>query len=176
MAESAALAAPTPPVEGRTRLVFVVGDPIAQVKAPTLLNSRFARDGMDLVALPLHVAPADLPAALAGLRAMRNVVGFAVTVPHKEAVLPLLDDATPAARQVGAANLVRISAPGRRMTGDAADGVGFINGLRSQGHSVSGRSVLLVGAGGAAAQIAFAVAAAGAAHLVVSNRSPGKAE
>ena len=164
---------PAPVVTGTTQVLFVLGDPIAQVKAPALLNRLFRQQGTDAVVVPLHVDAAGLGPALDGLRTLRNLGGVVATVPHKIPVLPLMDALTEAAAQVGAVNVIR--RVDGRWEGSALDGSGFVEGLRREGHAVAGRSVLLAGAGGAASQIAFAVAKAGAAVLAISNRNAARA-
>ena len=106
---------------------------------------------------PFHVSPESLPAFIGGLRTLRNLAGFTVTMPHKQAIIPLLDDVSQRVHRCGAANLIRRDADGR-LSGDIADGVGFIAGLRNSGISLTGRNVGLAGAGGAGIAIAWALA------------------
>ncbi|HYD31103.1 MAG TPA: shikimate dehydrogenase [Azospirillaceae bacterium] len=164
-----------PEITGATRLVGIVADPIAHVRTPQSLNRLFAVRGIDAVMVPMHVPSAYLASWFAGLRRIGNLDGIVATVPHKEAIAALCDDLGPEARLVGAANVVR-RAPDGRMIGEMFDGRGFVGGLRSQGIDPAGHRVLLIGAGGAAAAIAFALAAAGVAHLTIANRTAVKAE
>lgn len=161
-----------PVICGRTRLVGVMADPVAQARAPGLGNALLAQRGSDAVLVPLHVA--DLPTAVAGLRAVRNLAGTMVSMPHRQAILPLLDALTPEARLVGAVNVVRREADGR-LTGHVLDGEGFVGGLLRAGHAVRGKHCLLVGAGGAASAIAYALARHGCASLTLFNRTRAKA-
>ncbi len=94
-------------------------------------------------------------------------------MPHKTAIVALLDELTPEARQVGAVNVVR-RAPDGRLHGTILDGEGFVAGLASARHRVDGSACLLMGAGGAAAAIAFALAAHGCRELTVANRTAAK--
>jgi shikimate dehydrogenase len=126
------------------------------------------------VLVPLHVSAAALGEVVAGLRQLQNFAGAIVSMPHKAAMAPLLDELTPEARLVGAVNVVRRAAEGR-LAGTVLDGEGFVAGLRSTGHDVAGASCLLVGAGGAAAAIAFALARHGCASLAIANRTGTKA-
>jgi len=98
-------------------------------------------------------------------------LGAFVSMPHKAAIVPLLDELTPEARLVGAVNVVRRAADGR-LIGTVLDSEGFVAGLRSAGHEVAGASYLLMGAGGAAAAIAFALAAHGCASLTIDQEPP----
>jgi shikimate dehydrogenase len=163
-------------ISGRTALLAIIGDPIAQVRAPLMINSALLERGRaeDAVMVPMHVRPHDLAGAIAGLRAIRNFRGAIITMPHKVAILPLLDELTPEAKQVGACNVFRVD-PSGRLIGTMFDGEGFVAGLRKAGHEVTGRRVLLLGAGGAAAGIAFALGKHGAAGLTVHNRTQARA-
>lgn len=162
-------------ISGKTRLYGIIADPISHVRAPTLFNPKLAAAGIDAVVVPLHVAPADLPALFAGLRALRNFDGLFVTVPHKTAAAALCDALDDEARMTRAVNAIRRGADGA-MRGAMFDGAGFVAGLRADGIEPSGLPAHLVGAGGAAVAIAFALTRAGVARLGLSNRSRAKAE
>lgn len=161
-------------VTGATRLFGILGDPVAVVRSPAWWNDLFVRRGRDAVFVPLQVRAADLPRAWAGLRAIGNLDGLVLTMPHKQAVLPLLDALGPAARLVGAANTVR-RLPDGRWEGDMFDGEGFVAGLRARGIAPEGRRVRQKGCGGAGRAIAFALARAGVAALVLEDAVPGRA-
>lgn len=160
-------------IKGTTRLFAIVADPIAHVKTPEVVNAILARTGRDGVLVPLHVAPADLAQAFGAFRAIRNLDGWIVTVPHKTAALALCDEVDPAAESIGAVNCIRREADGR-LVGAMLDGAGFVDGLRRQGIEPKDKSVFLAGAGGAASAIAFALAEAGVARLAIGNRSAAK--
>lgn len=161
-------------ITGDTRLYAILADPIGHVKAPQSLNRLFEERGMNAVMIPMHVDAQHLHLAVAGLRALRNLDGFVVTVPHKSAIVALCDELTPAAARVGAVNVVRRSLDGR-LHGDILDGRGFVAGLMTQGIDPAGMSVYLAGAGGAANAIAFALAEAGVRRLTIANRTRAKA-
>ena len=163
-------------ISGRTRLLGVIADPVVQARSPAMANARLAERGRagEFVLVPLQVPAGSLGAALAGLRGVENFAGAIVSMPHKTAIAPLLDALTPEARRVGAVNVIRRE-PGGRLVGTALDGEGFVAGLASRGHRVAGRSCLLVGAGGAAAAIAFALAQHGVRSLEIANRTAAKA-
>ena len=163
-----------PGITGRTRIFAILGDPVAHVRTPETFNALAATRGCDAAMVPIQVPAADLPAVVAGLRAMANLGGFIVTVPHKTAIVPLLDTLSEAARRVGAVNAVRRE-PDGTLAGEILDGVGFVAGLRAAGHEPRDRSVYLAGAGGAACAIAFALADAGAARLTIFNRTAERA-
>lgn len=145
------------PITGDTRLHVIIGDPIAQVGSPGLFNPAFRKRGARAVLVPAHVTPGDLAAAIAGLRLIGNLDGIVVTVPHKIAVMNLIDEIRPSGRRIGAVNAIRRTADGR-LVGDNFDGKGCIRALADDGRSVAGRQVLLVGAGGAGRAVAHAVA------------------
>ncbi|TVQ30717.1 MAG: shikimate dehydrogenase [Geminicoccaceae bacterium] len=162
------------PITGRTRLYGVIADPIAQVRACEVFNPRFEALGVDAVLVPFHVHPGELPRALDGFRALANLGGVLVTIPHKEAVLDLVDEVGAHAQLIGAANIFRRESDGR-LTAENFDGLGFVAGLRAHGHAPEGKRALLVGAGGAAKAIAFALAEARVGELVIANRTAAKA-
>lgn len=162
-------------ITGTTRLFGVIADPIEHVRACEVFNPRFAERGVDAVLVPFHVRPADLARALDGFRALPNLGGVLVTIPHKEAILPLVDAVGPQATRVGAGNVVRRTADGR-LEAENFDGLGFVAGLEAEGHAPRGRDVLLVGAGGAGKAVAYALAEAGVRRLVVANRNAERAE
>jgi shikimate dehydrogenase len=162
-------------ITGRTRLFGVIADPIGHVRACEAFNPRFAERGIDAVLVPLHVRANDLRAALDGFRALANLGGVLVTIPHKEAILELVDAVGPQAARVGAGNVIRRLRDGR-LEAENFDGLGFVAGLAAAGHAPAGRDVLLVGAGGAGKAIAFALAEAGVRRLVVANRNAARAE
>jgi shikimate dehydrogenase len=166
---------PRPSLTGRTDLLGIIGDPVVQARTPALANAALAARGIDAVLAPLRVRAGALGAVVAGLRAIETFRGAVVTMPHKTAMMALLDDATPEARQVGACNVIRRTPEGR-IVGTMLDGEGFVAGLRAAGHDVAGKRVYLAGAGGAAAGIAFALARHGAAALHVRNRTRAKAD
>ncbi|MFC8868234.1 shikimate dehydrogenase family protein [Streptomyces sp. NPDC057148] len=148
-------------ISGTTRLYAVLGDPVAQVRAPALLNPLFARLGKDAVLVPVEVGAGQLAHAVRGLTAVRNLDGLLVTVPHKTACRELADRITEAAALSGSVNALR-RLPGGGWEGANFDGEGFVRGLRAAGHDPRGTSVCLAGAGGAGSAIAVALLRAGA--------------
>ena len=151
----------------------MIGHPVGHTLSPRMHNAAFAASGLDYVYVPMDVRPEDLPAAVSGLRAL-GFRGFNVTMPHKEAILPLLDELDEAARVAGAVNTVTVEERGLR--GTNTDGSGFVEACERSGLSFVGARVLLVGAGGAAAAIAVAVLGEGAREVRILNRSRWRAE
>ncbi len=164
----------TAAVSGATTVVGVIGDPVAHSLSPRLHNSAFGAMGLDWVSVGFAVASGSGPAALVGIRAL-GIRGLSVTMPHKEAVVALVDRLTPAALRVGAVNCV--SNDGGVLEGDNTDGAGFVASLRNEaGFDPRGRACLVIGAGGAARAVIAGLADAGASEVVVVNRSRDRAE
>ncbi|SCG75609.1 shikimate dehydrogenase family protein [Micromonospora coxensis] len=170
------MTAPThagPPISGTTRLYALLGDPIAQVRAPGLLNPVLARRGADAVLVPMRVAPGDVAPVVRALRQVANLHGILVTVPHKAAVLALADRVTARARLAGSVNALRRE-PDGAWSADTFDGDGFVRGLVEAGHDPKGLRVCVVGAGGAGSAIAVALLDAEVAELRLVDTDPGR--
>jgi len=163
------------PITGRTQVLAILGDPVTRARAPGLVNATLAMRGIDAVMVALPVSRDHLASVIGALRVVHTFRGAVVTMPHKSAIVPLLDQMTVEARQIGACNVFRRESDGK-LVGTMLDGEGFVAGLRSAGHDVPGKRVLLVGAGGAAAAIAFAMGKHGAAAVTIHNRTTAKAE
>lgn len=164
-----------PSITGSTRVFFILGDPVAQVKAPTVYNTLFQQHGIDAVLVPLKLPAAALPGFLQHGLAGHNVGGFWATIPHKAALYEALQPADPVARVAGAVNAVR-RLPDGRLEAALFDGIGFVKGLDHFGIPVAGRRVLVVGAGGGGQAVAAAIAQRGPADLAISNRGRARAE
>jgi len=161
-------------VTGETRLYVVIGDPIAQVRSTQLYNSLAAEGGHDAVFVPLQFSAESFETAVSGLRIFKNLAGIIPTIPHKARMLDMVDEARPRAQMVGAVNSIRVE-PDGRWIGEAFDGVGYVEGLKASGHDPRGKSVQLLGAGGAGASMAFALAEAGVSHLRIFDIDGDKA-
>ncbi len=161
------------PITGATRLAIVIGDPVRHSRSPQIHNAGYAALGLDWRFLAAPVASGGAPAALAAMVAL-GIEGCSVTMPHKEVVASLVDRLTPAAEALGSVNCVRRE--GSVLIGDSTDGVGFVRALEADlGRSISGATVGVIGAGGAARSIIDALGRAGAAHITVTNRTEGPA-
>ncbi|KDP84575.1 shikimate dehydrogenase [Cupriavidus sp. SK-3] len=163
-------------IDGNTQLVGIIAAPIAHVRTPQLFNASVARQGLNAVCVPFHVDAAQLQAFLAGAPAAQNLQGLVVTIPHKENVVAACGELTDTARLVGSVNAMRFDREKGHWTGGNFDGDGFVAGLRERGHSLSGKRVLQLGAGGAGKSMAYAIARENPAELVIYNRSADKAE
>lgn len=162
-------------ISGKTRLLAILGDPIRSVKSPQTWNPRLAALGHDAVLVPLHVPAAAFDEVIGPLLQLANLDGLVLTMPFKERVIPHLAAISRRARQVGAVNAAR-RGPDGRWIGDMFDGVGLVGAVRSLGVDPAGQTVGLIGAGGAGAAIAFAMADAGARSLRVMDMDGARAE
>ena len=146
----------------------LIGHPVTHSLSPAMHNASFAEEGLDFVYVCLDVAPDELPAAVRGLEALK-FRGFNVTMPHKRAMIPLVDELDEGARISGAVNTVVIEASKTR--GYNTDGGGMVMACEEAGIELSGQRVLILGAGGAAAAIAVAFSGVGVGELHIANRS-----
>lgn len=158
---------------GATRLYVIIGDPIAQVKAPAGLTREFARRGRDWIVVPLQLTAADVGAGFSVLSRGRNVDGLIATVPHKFALASHCATLSERARFLGAANVAHRNADGS-WHGDMLDGEGFADAALRGGCRMQGASALLIGAGGAGSAIALALLDRGVAKLAVDDIDPGR--
>ena len=162
-------------LSGSTRIVPIVGDPIAQVKSPAGVTSAFAEQGENAVCVPMHIAAADFSAFMQVVRLWQNCAGVIVTVPHKFAAFEACDTASDRARFLRTVNTIRRSANGR-LHGDMFDGLGFVASCGDKGCEFDGRRALLIGAGGAGTAIAHAVASAGVGLLGIADIDADRCE
>ncbi|MDL2269283.1 shikimate dehydrogenase [Desulfosarcina sp. OttesenSCG-928-A07] len=158
-----------PFLSSATALYGVMGDPVAHSLSPILHNAAFGEAGINAVYAAFQVQ--DLPGAVAGIRAL-NIRGVSITLPHKIAVMDLLDEVDPMARQIGAVNTV-VNDKGR-LLGFNTDSPGATAALMAQ-TPVAGKQVAVLGSGGAARAVAHGVSACGGNLVVVSrNETAGR--
>lgn len=158
----------------RHELVGAFGDPIDENPTGVMMEPAFAAAGLNWRYQLLHVRREDLAAAVAGVRAL-GFRGFNLTIPHKVAVLGHLDAVAPDAALIGAVNTVRRE--GDRLIGENTDGKGFLRSVREDaGIEPAGKSVVFLGAGGAARAMAVELALAGATVITIVNRSPERGQ
>lgn len=161
-------------ITGGTRLAAVIGQPVRHSLSPGLFNAAFVEAGLDWVFLAFDIAPADLPGFTAAARTL-EIEGFSVTMPHKEAILSLVDDVSPSAAALSAANCICNDAGVLRAFN--TDGDGFVDGVAHDlNFDMRDGRIAILGAGGAARSVVEASARRGAAEIVVVNRSPEAAE
>jgi shikimate dehydrogenase len=157
-------------ISGKTRVFGVIGDPIEHTLSPAMQNAAFQNLGLDCVFLAFPVKSSDVEKAIAGVRGL-GISGLNVTMPHKNAVIPYLDDVDEAAKFLGSVNTI-VNRDGR-LRGFSTDGAGALNALKTNGADPHGKKVVVLGAGGAAKAIAYALAPE-AEELALLNRTPQK--
>lgn len=159
---------------GTTRLGAVIGHPIRHSLSPIIYNAAFAAAGLDWVFVALDVPDGAGREALDAMRVL-GIDWLSVTMPHKAAAADAVDELTDDARALHAVNCV-VNRDGR-LVGHSTDGPGFVRALDAEiGFTPAGRSCAVLGAGGAARAVVVALARAGAAEVVVVNRTPARAE
>lgn len=160
-------------ISGSTRLAGLVGYPARYSLSPQLHNAAYDAMGIEIAYLVLPVEPDSLRAAIEGIRTV-DAIGLSVTVPHKHAVVSLLDDLDPPARQLDAVNCIHF-VDGTAI-GYNTDGDGFVRSLREANFEPNGADCVVVGAGGAARAVVEALGRAGAAHVRVLARNHDAAQ
>ncbi|MEE9181492.1 MAG: shikimate dehydrogenase [candidate division NC10 bacterium] len=161
-------------ITGKTTVCVLLGDPVAHSASPRMQNAAFAALGLDWVYIPWAVHPKALPEALGALRGIENFGGANVTIPHKEAALEAMDELNSEARSIGAVNTI-VPREGV-LVGHNTDGEGFVTSLREEaGEDPRGKRVGLVGTGGGAKAVAYALARAAVAELCLFSRSEDRA-
>jgi shikimate dehydrogenase len=162
-------------IDAETQVVTLLGHPVEHSRSPTIHNTAFRAQGVNAVYVATPVRPDALAAGVEGLRALQ-FLGANVTVPHKEAVRPLLDEVSPRAAAVGAVNTVVRT--GDTLRGDNTDVAGFLAPLtEAVGNALEGTEMLVFGAGGAARAVVYGLLDRYApARLTLVARRPGQAE
>lgn len=158
-------------LSGKTGIFGIFGHPITHTLSPQMHMAAFEVLKLDNVYLPFSVRPEQLNKAIAGIIPL-GIRGLNITIPHKESVLPFLDDITPEAVGMGAVNTIEVSSG--RLIGHNTDGKGFVKSLFEAGVDPSGMSVFILGAGGAAKGVAIALLDAGVSELVILVRQQEK--
>jgi shikimate dehydrogenase len=153
-------------ITSKTRLCALIGDPVEHSMSPPMHNAAYAALGLDFVYVSFRVLKERLAEAVAGLRAL-NVRGFNVTMPHKVAIIPMLDALDPLAEKIGAVNTV-VNDNGI-LTGHNTDGLGVLKALQENRVEPKGKKVVIIGAGGASRSISYVLARQGA-RLTILNR------
>ncbi|MFC5450308.1 shikimate dehydrogenase [Paenibacillus aestuarii] len=160
-------------LDSHTILYGVFGDPIRHSRSPIMLNRAFREAGMNAAYAAFHVSPQALGDAVRGIRAL-GYRGINVTIPHKVEVMQYLDEIDEGAQVIGAVNTI-VNENGR-LIGYNTDGIGYVRSLKEEtGIELQGKAVLLLGAGGAARGVAYALAKEGAACIYIANRTKERA-
>lgn len=152
----------------------VIGLPVRHSLSPVIHAAAFEALGLDWASAAFEVADGDAARAVDGIRAL-GIRGMSVTMPHKAAVVPLLDELAPSAERLGVVNCIHND--DGHLVGHSTDGAGFVGALRADAtFDAAGRRCLVIGAGGAARSIVAALADAQAAEVAVRNRTRSKAD
>ena len=151
-------------LNGDTRIIAHIGYPTSAFKSPMIYNPWFEKRGVNAAVVPLGVKSEDFARAFPEICRFTNFHGALITMPHKIAVIGLIDDVSTAVKVAGSCNAVRRNGDGR-LVGDMFDGEGFVRGVARHGRSLAGKKVLVVGSGGVGSAIAASSAAAAAAEI-----------
>ena len=157
---------------GTTKILGVMGFPVSHSLSPVMHNAAIAAMGLDYVYVPFPIPVEDLPAAIAGLKAIQSVQGFNLTIPHKVEVIPLLDEVLPIAKAVGAVNTVK--RVGDRWVGTNTDVAGFLSPLKQLNCDWGNSPAVVLGSGGAAKAVVAACLELGCPVIHVVGRDPKK--
>jgi shikimate dehydrogenase len=158
-------------ITSATKLCALIGDPVEHSLSPVMHNTAFQLLDLNYVYLCLRVPSVGLRRAIEGVKSL-GLLGFNVTIPHKVAVMTYLDEIDPLAKDIGAVNTV-VNRDGR-LVGYNTDGLGGLKALEEADVTLTGKKVVLLGAGGAARALSFSIAPL-ADLLVILNRTEAKA-
>jgi shikimate dehydrogenase len=161
-------------ISGGTRVIYLIGHPVAQVKSPEPLNASLADRDKNTVVIPVDIRADDVPAFLDAARGTENCVGVSVTVPHKQAAFRLADSTSRRAQLAGAVNTI-VRNKDCKLHGDMLDGLAMIGAIRANGVTIEGKRAVLIGAGGAGSAIGFALAEAGCRSITVVDLNAARA-
>jgi len=160
-------------ITGKSKVFGIIGRPVSHSLSPVFQNAAFEYLGLDCCYVPFPVDAGQIDAAIRAIPAL-NIAGVNVTVPYKESVISYLTELSAEAMMIGAVNTITVS--GDCLVGHNTDGQGFMASLNESGQTVNGRSILMIGAGGAARAVVFSIAAGGAGTIFIANRTVSRAE
>ena len=160
-------------ITGQTKTIGILGWPVGHSLSPLMHNAAFAAMELDYTYIPLPVHPDKLSQAVMGLKSM-GFVGANVTIPHKVAIMPYLDELDVSAQLAGAVNTIVVK--GGRCIGYNTDAQGFIQSLTSKHVTIKGKTAVIMGAGGAARAVVCGLIAHGIENILVGTRSAAKAQ
>ncbi|MDO8886746.1 shikimate dehydrogenase [Candidatus Oleimmundimicrobium sp.] len=163
-------------INGKTKLVGIMGYPLEHTLSPIFHNAAFNYLDLNWCYIPIPVEEKFFDKAKEGIRVIKNFVGVNITMPYKEKVLPCLDEISSYAQVIGAVNTIHIVDNGR-LVGYNTDGRGFLTALSQDGgFNPKNKNVLIIGAGGASRAVAVSLALSGIKKLKILNRTLDKAE
>ncbi len=158
-------------ITGKTKLLGIIGDPVEHSLSPVMHNAAIAHLGLDYIYVPFPVKQGDLAQAIAGFTAV-DLVGFSITIPHKQEIIPLLSEISDDAANIGAVNTVWRTASGWK--GTNTDVVGFIAPLKTMTHDWTQMTPVILGNGGAARAVIAGLTNLGCQEIHVVGRNPDK--
>ncbi|MBP0590426.1 hypothetical protein J8I87_12010 [Paraburkholderia sp. LEh10] len=162
-------------ITGSTKLVGIVGTPVDQLKSPGVWNPLFERYSVDAAFLPFDVPTEAFDRVMSGLKALSNIRGLMITMPHKFAAVRHADKLSSQSKHIGAISMMRRSSDGSWI-GDSCEAQAVLTALGKTTFEPKGVDAFLIGAGGAGQVIAWALALAGAASVVIHDVNRGRAE
>jgi len=157
-------------IRGTTQLIAHIGVPTDGFIAPMIYNPYFEQAGIDAVVVPMGSRREDFPQFLKLLFRLTNIRGALITMPHKVAVVGLVDEISSTAKVAGSCNAVKLDANGK-LVGDIFDGEGFVRGVLRKGRELLGARTLVVGTGGVGSAIAASLAKAGVAEISIFDQN-----
>lgn len=157
-----------------TRLTGLFGYPVSHTISPKMHNVAFKHLGLDIVYLPFSINPDNLKTAIKSLSAM-GFIGINITVPYKQKVMQYLDEIKSSAKMIGAVNTVLVK--GGKLIGYNTDGIGFVRSLERDCHfSLKGKTMFLLGAGGAGRAVAIQSALNGLGRIFIADKLTNRAK
>lgn len=160
-----------PSITGKTKLLGIIGEPVEHSLSPVMHNAAIASLGLDYIYVPFPVKQGDLVRALEGFDAV-GLVGFSITIPHKQEIIPLLTEISDDAANIGAVNTVWRTATGWK--GTNTDAVGFIAPLKTMSHDWTRMTSVILGNGGAARAVIAGLSNLGCQEIHTVGRNPDK--
>ncbi len=161
-------------IKATTKIYGIIGHPVAHSLSPSMHNNAFEKVGLDCVYLAFDIVPGNLGDAVRGIKSL-GIKGFNVTIPHKQAIVNLVDEIDDDAMLVGAVNTVKNE--GNKLIGHNTDVNGFLRAIKDDFDFIpSGKKIFLVGAGGAARAVIVGLCNNKASKIVIVNRTLSKAE
>ena len=158
----------------KTKILGIFGCPISHSISPAMHNAIIKALGLDMIYMPFEIKPSNLRDAVNGIKGF-GMLGVNITIPHKEAVMKLLDDISEEARLIGAVNTI-VNKDGR-LIGYNTDGYGYVASIKEDcDFNPKNKRVIILGAGGAARGISAALAKSGAKKIIIANRTLSRAD
>lgn len=154
-------------ISGTTGLFCLLGTPVGHSGSPAMYNFSFQKQGLDYAYLAFDIKKEQMPEAVSMLKLLK-VRGTNVTMPCKNVAATLVDELSPAAKIIGAINVI-VNDDGK-LTGHITDGTGFVRNLKENGVSIKGKKMVIIGAGGAGTAIQVQSALDGVSELAIFNR------